>query len=66
MGIQYFGNNAKATVQGVTAQATIADIDDSTVDETYGAEEAAVLADLQTKTQTIIDQLEALGLFSAS
>lgn len=57
----------RAAVQtNLVPQPTIADIDTSTVDGTYGAEEAAVLEDLQTKVQTLIDQLEANGILASS
>jgi hypothetical protein len=40
----------------------IADVDSSTVDGTYGAEEAAVIEDLRTKVNALIQVLEDLGL----
>lgn len=66
MPIQYFGTNAKATVQGLIPQAAIADIDTGTVDGTYGAPEAGVLGDLQTKVQTLIDELVAVGILESA
>lgn len=42
----------------------IADIDASTVDGTYGAEEQAVIGDLRTKVNSIISKLESLGLIA--
>jgi hypothetical protein len=57
----------RATVQKtLKTQPNIADIDTSTVDGTYGSDEATVLTDLQTKVQTLIDQLEANGTLASS
>lgn len=54
------------TFKNVVPQANIADIDTGTVDDAYGAPEEGVLGDLQTKVQTILDQLQALGLQASS
>lgn len=57
----------KITVQNtVELQPHIANIDSSTVDGTYGAEEQAVLTDLQTKVQTLLNELRANGTLATS
>ena len=50
----------------VTQRTGIADVDSSTVDATYGAEEAAVIASLRTKLNSVLQILEDLGLASVA
>lgn len=48
----------------VTQQTTIAAVDNSTVDGTYGAEEQAVIGDLRTKFDDLVTKLKAYGLIA--
>jgi hypothetical protein len=49
----------------VAQQASIAATDTSTVDATYGAPEAAVLADLRTKFDLLVTYLKSLGFLAS-
>ena len=50
----------------VVQQTTIAAVDNSTVDATYGAPEAAVLGDLRTKFDDLVTKLKAVGILASS
>lgn len=57
----------RSTVQkNVKPGAVVADVDASTVDGTYGAEEQAVVGSLRTTVNTLIARLEANGLLASS
>lgn len=56
----------KKQISTNTVAATIAAVDASTVDGTYGAEEAAVIADLRTKLNSVVTALKGVGIIASS
>ena len=56
----------KAQISTNTVAATIAAVDTSTVDGTYGAEEAAVITDLRTKLNAVVTALKGVGIIASS
>lgn len=50
----------------VVQRTTIAAVDSSTVDGTYGAQEQAVLGDLRTKFDDLVTKLKAIGILASS
>lgn len=65
MPVMITGRRTAASV-GMSEQPTIADVDTSTVDGTYGAEESAVITSLRTKVNAILAQLEAADIFASA
>ena len=54
-------DNDAATVDGARS-AAIADVDSSTIDATYGAQEQAVLGDVRTKLNSVLAALRKVGI----